>query len=47
MSENPEAKKDIYEQIKDKIYEKTILVTNTSTLILLNLQNTLVEQKNS
>ncbi len=33
MSENPEAKKDIYEQIKDKIYEKTILVTNTSTLL--------------
>lgn len=33
MSENPEAKKDIYEKIKDKIDEKTILTTNTSTLL--------------
>ncbi|MBR5422252.1 MAG: 3-hydroxyacyl-CoA dehydrogenase [Lachnospiraceae bacterium] len=33
MSEDPEAKIAVYEQAKDKLEEKTILVTNSSTLL--------------
>ena len=33
MSEDPQAKIDVYEQMKDLLSEKTILVTNSSTLL--------------
>ena len=33
MSENPQAKIDVYEQMKNLLSEKTILVTNSSTLL--------------
>ncbi|MDO5026340.1 MAG: 3-hydroxyacyl-CoA dehydrogenase [Tissierellia bacterium] len=33
MAENPDAKIEMYEKIKDKMDEKTILVTNSSTLL--------------
>lgn len=33
MSENPQAKMDIYEKMRDLLDEKTLLLTNTSTLL--------------